>query len=486
MPAITKDYADDFLENAYDLIQIASMNGELLYVNHAWRKNLGYTKKDAGKLTLWDIIHPDSLEHCQRLFAQLPQKGELNNVEAAFRKKNGERLIVQGNVNLRCVDGKPVSTRGIFRNVTTQRQTENSLRLRAQLLDFIDDSITLRDTSGKLFFANKAAYEILGYSKEEFYGLPLENILAPPLRKTLRWRITSILSKDTADYESSHQRKDGSLMAVDVHTRVLGVTDKKVMLNISRDISNRKDAEKIIIEKSQQLEAANKAKTKFVASMSHELRTPLNGIIGLSNLILEGAVGTINQELKGCIEDIITSGQHLLKLINDILDLSKIEAGKFEVVITDMHLADAVNPSMNILKNLIDEKDHEMTVDIPADLPRIKADPDRLEQVLTNLVGNAIKYTPKHGKISLNAHVDGKYCQVVVTDNGIGIKKADLTKVFKAYVQIAKPKTAATQSTGLGLPISRQLVEMMNGVIWAESKYRHGSSFYFALPLTDG
>ena len=242
---------------------------------------------------------------------------------------------------------------------------------------------------------------------------------------------------------------------------------------------------KLLFEANRQLRAATEAKSAFLAHMSHELRTPLNAIIGFSDLLIDGIGGKINNKQRQCLEDILNSGKHLLSLINDILDLSKVEAGKIDIRQESLRLADVVDDAVATVKTMLDDSRHEMAINIAEDLPPVYGDRNRLKQILLNLLSNAIKFTPDGGKLYLETNKKGNFCQVSMVDNGIGIRKEDQTCIFEPFTQLDAQPGERKQGTGLGLALTRQLLELLGGKIWVESEYGKGSRFSFTIPLAE-
>jgi len=233
------------------------------------------------------------------------------------------------------------------------------------------------------------------------------------------------------------------------------------------------------------LEQANRAKSDFMAKMSHELRTPLNVIIGFAELMLDQVPGTVNEEQGQCLDDILTSGQHLLGLINGILDLSKIEAGKAELKLTDIALPDLIESVRGAMMPILVQRRQSLDVKLGEGLPLVRADEARLRQVLFNLLSNATNFTPDGGRLWIEAARKGNWCQVSVVDNGIGIKKEDQKKLFAPFYQVDNSITRERKGTGLGLALVKQIVEQYGGRVWVESEYGKGSRFTFTLPLAE-
>ena len=251
-------------------------------------------------------------------------------------------------------------------------------------------------------------------------------------------------------------------------------------------------------EQAQQLEVVSRHKSQFLASMSHELRTPLNAIIGFSEVLLDPSMGPLPQEeQQEFVGNILTSGRHLLRLINDVLDLSKIEAGKMELHPEPVILSDVTDGVLATLKSLAAKKQLQVGSDLPDDLPLAWADPPRLKQILYNLLSNAIKFTPAGGRVSVTARAVAdssrgagergsggageRYLEVSVTDTGIGIPEEHLDRVFREFEQVVDTAHPRQEGTGLGLPLVKKFVEMHGGTIRATSTPGRGSSFVFTI-----
>jgi signal transduction histidine kinase len=229
-------------------------------------------------------------------------------------------------------------------------------------------------------------------------------------------------------------------------------------------------------------EAATRAKSDFLASMSHELRTPMNSVIGFSEMILDGIYGEVPEEIRDVVEEIRNSGDHLLGLINDVLDISKIEAGRMELRLTENAVGDCIETVVSRMTSLAKEKGLELRTETEDGLPVGTFDLQRITQVLQNLVGNAIKFT-KEGKVEIEVHTDNEHFVFCVSDTGVGIPESDLESIFSEFEQVDSSVTRETQGSGLGLAIAKRIVDMHGGRLWVESEVGAGSTFRFTLPI---
>jgi signal transduction histidine kinase len=239
-----------------------------------------------------------------------------------------------------------------------------------------------------------------------------------------------------------------------------------------------------IADKGQELEAASRHKSEFLANMSHELRTPLNAIIGFSEVLAERMFGDVNAKQAEYLQDILESGRHLLSLINDILDLSKIEAGHMELEPADFDLPGAIENALTLVRERATRRGIMLGSTIDKRLGLIRGDERKVKQILLNLLSNALKFTPEGGRIDVGGRLDGEVAEVSVADTGIGIAPSDQEAVFEEFRQVGAAERKA-EGTGLGLALSRKFVELHGGKIWVRSELDHGSTFTFTLPVAD-
>jgi len=225
-------------------------------------------------------------------------------------------------------------------------------------------------------------------------------------------------------------------------------------------------------------------KSDFVSLVSHELRTPLAAMKGATDNLLDGITGELNNTQKDCLLITKRNIDRLSRMISDLLDISRIEAGKIQVNKQPVDIVNLVSDVLSIFQETAKEKNIQLTASLKSDLPKINADPDKITQVITNLVGNAMKFTPGDGQINVKAFQVGDFIQIDVVDTGLGIPHQDLEKIFDKFYQVSRPDNpATTKGTGLGLPISKGIVEKHGGKIWTESELGKGSKFSFTLPI---
>jgi signal transduction histidine kinase len=237
----------------------------------------------------------------------------------------------------------------------------------------------------------------------------------------------------------------------------------------------------------QQAEEANRSKSDFLANMSHELRTPLTSVIGFSEVLQDGFFGELNEKQRQYVDNILFSGKHLLSLINDILDLSKVEAGKMVLELSTVNLREVIASSLTMLQERALKHNLYLDCDLVAEGEvKLIADARKLKQILYNLLSNAVKFTPDGGRVQVRTRrvqEGGEFIEVSVEDSGVGIRAEDIPKLFKEFTQLNSPYTKDYQGTGLGLALCKRLVELHGGQVGVESEFARGSRFFFTLPM---
>jgi two-component system, sensor histidine kinase and response regulator len=307
-----------------------------------------------------------------------------------------------------------------------------------------------------------------------------------------------VLNLLLSTYEAAVQKNRELAKARDELTKLNVQLEERVLertASLAVEIAERRQAEEElkalnetleqrVLERTMQAETANRTKSEFLSHMSHELRTPLNGIIGFAEFLVDGKPGTLNSKQKEYLEDILNSGRHLLHLINDILDLAKVEAGKMELSLERFALREALEEVCAGIMPTAKKKGIQIEADVAPELGEVTLDQQKFKQILFNLCSNAVKFTDEGGKVEIRAVThDSHSFKLVVKDTGIGIKSEDLQKLFKEFEQLKSGTARLQEGTGLGLALTRQIVELQGGKIGVESEFGKGSSFTVVLPL---
>lgn len=370
----------------------------------------------------------------------------------------------------------------------TKTFMDDALEYAESIINTVREPLIVLDQNLRVVTASRSFYEVFKVEPDEtlgqlIYELGNKQWDIPKLRELLE----DILPKKAAfdNYEVEHNfstigRRVMLLNARQIQ-RVWG--KEKIILLAIEDITERKQVENALHTAKLAVEAASRAKSEFLANMSHELRTPLNSIIGFSEVLQDQTFGPLNLKQKRYVTNVLTAGQHLLSLINDILDLSKVEAGKMILEAGSF----PVRPMLDNVLVLVKERAYKRGLTISLEAPdnlTISADERMLKQILFNLLSNAVKFTEPDGRIAITAERAADDLRVSVADTGIGIKPEDLERLFKEFVQLDSGYDRMHQGTGLGLALTRKLVELHGGHIWVESEGQgKGSTFRFTIPL---
>ena len=335
----------------------------------------------------------------------------------------------------------------------------------------------------KIRLLNKMTLKLMGVeSKEEVVNKTCHNRICPA--EVNKCPVID-LGQSVDASEKTLVDKDGKHIPILKTVLPINYDGEDVLLEAFMDISNLKQIEKELKLAKSDAENANMAKTEFLSNMSHELRTPLNHIIGFSEMLIDKHFGELNESQEEYLKDILDSGTHLLSLINDILDLSKIEAGKMTLEVNPVDLSNLLERSLTIVKEKAMKHSIEFKVDINGIPETISADERKLKQIIYNLLSNAVKFTPDGGSVSLKAKGNkNNEIQISVSDTGVGIKPEDLERIFVPFEQAKNAKASHITGTGLGLPLSKQFIELHRGKIWVESIGEGcGATFNFTLPF---
>ncbi len=368
-----------------------------------------------------------------------------------------------------------------------QAHKEERLLLQT-VVDNLPIPITLSDQSGRYILANQKF--------EEWYGTPVGDVLGRTARQALpiseeQLNVREQMETDVLSSGEVRRREETKKLAdgQDHYVIVTKFPVRDSAGNIigfgstTTDITDRRENETALQNAKERAEMASRAKSEFLANMSHELRTPLNSIIGLSEVMLEGIFGTLNTKYIEYVNDINVSGQHLLDVITDILDISKIEAGETDLEESVLNISDVVRSALRLAYNRTQDKRDWTAVDIPGDIPHLKADKRLVKQILVNLLTNAIKFTPDDGDVAVKARISaGGGMEIVVSDTGVGIAAEDIPRALEPFGQVRNRPELTHGGTGLGLPLSKKFAELHGGALRIESAPGKGTQVFVTFP----
>ncbi len=355
------------------------------------------------------------------------------------------------------------------------------------LLEAAPDAMIVTDHRGQIVLINAQAERLFGYARTELLGQKVENLVPPRLREQHLhhrdgYQHAPRVRPMGAGLDLYGVRKDGTEFSVEISLSPITIRGERYVSSAIRDITARKRIEKALHDKNIELRNANLAKDRFLAGISHELRTPLNAIIGFTGTLLMKLPGPLTDEQERQLLIVDSSARHLLSLINDILDVAKIESGKVNITREQVVLQDVVHEVSNSLRALAEEKHLRIDVAVPAEPVIANTDRRALQQILLNLANNAIKYT-EQGSVAIDMQkaCDG-HTAIAVRDTGLGIRDEDRVRLFQAFEQLDASSTRRFQGVGLGLHLSQQLATLIGASLDCESTYGRGSTFTLTIP----
>lgn len=496
-----------------------------LYVSPSVTRLRGYTPEEVMSEPMDAALTPESARAVREIMGK--------RREDRLAGKIGVDTFFTGEVEQPCKDGSTVWTevvtnyhlnpesgrvevRGVTRDISERKVAEAQIRASQDKFRYIFDHSnvpkSITQPSGEVD-VNDAFLDALGYTREELAQRSTWRQLTHPDDMALTEEMVAALvtgERNAVRFEKRFIRKDGSVMWADmssalrrrddgapdyIMTTVMDITDRKAIEH--ELLESRRNLEAIVEERTaklagaftelqranDELREATAAKSAFLASMSHELRTPLNSIIGFSGILTQGLAGPLSDEQRTQIEMVNRSGRHLLSLIDDVLDLAKVEAGKADVLIDTVDPEVIVGEVATAVRPLADDKGLSLDAEVCGFEGTIRSDAGKLRQILFNLVGNAVKFTDA-GSVKLGVHCEGDgMCAFSVTDTGPGIAAADIPRIFEPFTQLESPRTAKPQGTGLGLRISREYAHLLGGELTVESEVGAGSTFMLRIPI---
>jgi len=480
-----------FFNSGSDIIFVSELNGNdpgnFIAVNDIASKQLGYTREELLAMS------PSDINASRVLSARLEKFKILNNLgsisaESIYVTKDGKEIPVEVNANIINLQGK----RGILaiaRDISSRKQVEDKLRKLSRAVEQAPTTIVITNLKGEIEYANPSFTKVTGYSQEEGIGqnprILKSGVHTKEFYKNL-WN--TILSGKVWQGEICNKKKNGELYWESASISPVKNEDGVVthFVAVKDDISERKKLELELVKAKEAADSANRAKSEFLANMSHEIRTPMNAIIGFSELLSNSVK---EEKQRSQIQSIRSSGKNLLRIINDILDLSKIEADKTEIKLLPVDLAKLVAEVENMFIQKVNEKGIYLAVKFESPIPKaLLLDEVRLRQILFNLIGNAVKFTDK-GQVTLRLEVlenprikDNYNITILVEDTGIGIPHDQQEIIFHPFSQQFGQNSTKYGGTGLGLTITKKLIEKMGGTIGVDSEPNKGSNFKIVLP----
>ncbi len=391
-------------------------------------------------------------------------------------------------------EGRIKKFAGTLQDITRRKLLEKEYK---ELIDGMNDNAFVINFDGKFIEVNSSAVNVLGYSKEELLNMGPKDIDCNMGADSITERIEEMRFDERQLFETKHCTKDGQEIPVEISSSQVTYMGQKAILSITRNISDRKEMEISLKQKNDELKAAvvqakkmavraeyaNRVKNEFLTNMSHELRTPLNSVIGFSDMLLTGLKGDLTDGQLRYVSNVKNSGVHLLNLINDILDISKIESGNVKLIHEKFNIYELMLEIYNIILPQASNRYIDVEIEEPHEKLEVWADKSKTKQVIFNLLGNAIKFSSERGKVSVYfKKIDYRWVETTVEDNGIGIPEDQYEVIFDPFIQVDGSTSRKYGGTGLGLGLAKKIVQMHGGTIHVESEVGKGSRFMFTLP----
>ena len=518
-PLAAERWLAAIVESSDDAILSMNLAGQITSWNAAATRIYGYESSEALGQPLSLLAWPGEEERINLFLSILRHGGRVDHSEVSRKHKNGKRILVSVSFSpIVNASGDIIGIAKIARDITEQSEAAGALeaskiRLTVQeanaraeilaerrfreLIENAPDAILQVDPNGAIVIANHTAEKLFCYTREELMGqnvdllVPAANRASHPTHRK-GFANAGVARPMGLALDLYAQRKDGTSFPVEISLSPMSTENGVYVTAVIRDVTERKLTEQRVrsLQESymtelearhKEAERLNQLKSEFMASISHELRTPLHTIIGFAELLEEEGEGPLNSKQKRFLHHIHVDSEHLLGLINDVLDLSRIEAGGLHLRTEPVVLAKIIGESITAIRPYAESRSVSIRMGNDIDCS-VLADPLRLRQILYNLLSNGAKFTQPGGEVLVDAIVEADTVRITVSDTGLGIAPEECTRIFEKFYQVGFTPVGVREGTGLGLAICKQLVEMQNGTIWVESELGHGSTFHFTLP----
>ena len=498
---------ESIFENIPDALVLASPDRKIVSVNKAFENIFGYTESEVlDKKTSYLYENEDEYNKQGQLRYNLDPQTELTPYTVSYKRKDGNIFFGETlGTKIKLENNEVLGFIGVVRDITDRKKDEKELKSFKNTLDLISDGVFMFTPDDLNFtYCNQSALDQVEYSIDEVSQMKPFDIKPEFDETSFRLMIQPLLTneKPFLIFETIHQSKTGKRIPVEIFLQYINTeNDIPRFVAIIRDITERKIAEsrikaqqdsleqevedrtKELRSAKEEAELANNAKSDFLSRMSHELRTPMNAILGFAQILEFDQTVKLSDDQKESVKQILDAGQHLLELINEILDLAKIESGTFEILLDPVELRSVIDNSLSFISpqaskaNIIITNKFSRTEDL-----WVNSDKLRLKQVLINLLSNAIKYNKPNGSVTISAHTkDNEKIRIEISDTGFGIQEKDIDLIFKPFERINNKNVV--EGTGIGLSITKHLIEMMNGEIGIISS-EQGTTFWFELYLS--
>lgn len=481
-PQASDDLFRAYVEAASDIVYTVDLQGNFTFVNSYGLRLVGAGEADIIGQPYLKIVAPEYHAPTLRAFENLLKTGELRDYEFVVLTQQGDRIFLEVNGRLLVQDGELVGALGIGRDVTERKRFEAQLKMFSKALDSAHDSAVIADLKGKLLYANLATERIFGYPLATVEASCVD-VFFPGVGQA-EW----LLQHATGAGWSGQvvcQRQDGHSFPALVSVSPVCEEDgtPTAISIIFRDITQLEQFKAELASKNLELERANRLKTEFLANMSHELRTPMTSILGFSSLLEQQVYGELNERQALYVGQIHQSGEHLLTLINEVLDLSKIEAGQMNLHLTPIAVDALCQDALTMVGAQASTKQLMIHRTVQAGLPPLVADEVRVRQMLLNLLSNAIKFSQEGGEVGLEARREGDRILLTVWDHGVGIPREQQSLLFQPFQQLDSSLARQYEGTGLGLALTQRLARLHGGNITLVSDAGQGARFTIDLPL---